>query len=573
MKSIHHVARIASFVIASSGAVALAQVVVPVATGTTSNSPPPAATTNAMSGSDDPDAETITKAAHQRRESLWRAAGKSFLFTIAATGERPMTFSADNLPTGLKLDPASGRITGVLKTAGEYKVMLHAKNSLGEAKRDFKIVVGSTIGLTPAMGWNSWNCFGLSVTKEHVLAAANAMVEKGLINHGWTYINIDDYWEQNPRRMTNDPTLGGPGRDAEGRIVPNPRFPDMKGLVDHIHALGLKAGIYSGPGPTTCGGCLASYQHEAQDVQSYCDWGFDYLKYDWCSYGTIANQEAAARFAATNTAPPVTNVVSATETNANPGARRGRGRGGPPLVREEHIKPYRQMGEILTKAPRDIIYSLCQYGNANVWEWGADVNGNSWRTTGDITDNWRSLSGNGFRLGGHEKYVGPGHFDDPDMLIVGVLSVGSGRNLHPTRLTPNEQYTHISLWCLLTSPLLIGCDMTQLDDFTLNLLCNDEVLEVDQDPLGRQASRVVQDTEKQIEIWAKPMEDGSKAVGLFNRGEADATITAAWSDLGVSGEQKARDLWRQKDLGNFSNKFAATVPPHGVVLIKLSPAK
>ena len=192
------------------------------------------------------------------------------------------------------------------------------------------------------------------------------MVAKGLINHGWTYINTDDYWEQNPRRMANDPTLGGPGRDEQGNIVPNPRFPDMKGLVDHIHSLGLKAGIYSGPGPTTCGGCIASYQHEQQDVNSYVDWGFDYLKYDWCSYSQIANQEATARFAATNTAPPVTNIVSADrhQRHRDERSRRGggRGRGGPPLVHAEYVKPYALMGDILMKAPRDIIFSLCQYG-------------------------------------------------------------------------------------------------------------------------------------------------------------------------------------------------------------------
>jgi alpha-galactosidase len=205
----------------------------------------------------------------------------------------------------------------------------------------------------------------------------------------------------------------------------------------------------------------------------------------------------------------------------------------------------------------------------NVWEWGAEVGGNSWRTTGDITDTWASLSGIGFRQGGHEKYVGPGHFDDPDMLIVG--KVGWGPNLRPTRLTPNEQYTHISLWCLLCSPLLIGCDMTQLDAFTLNLLTNDEVLEVNQDPLGRQASRVGKDG--LLEVWAKDMEDGSKAVGLFNRSEFEAPIKVAWQTLGIKGKQRVRDLWRQKDLGVFTDQFETKVPRHGVVLVRIARAK
>jgi alpha-galactosidase len=513
--------------------------------------------------------------------------GNPFLFTVAATGDRPMTFSAKGLPAGLQLDPQTGRITGVLKEKGDYVVTLQARNSLGEASRGFKIVCGPLIGLTPALGWNSWNVFGRSVSDELARTAADAMVKEGpfgrLIDHGWTYINLDDGWERSPRQ--GDQLNEGPTRDeATGKFITNKKFPDMKALGDYIHSKGLKFGIYSGPGPTTCQGLEASYQHELLDAQTWAEWGVDYLKYDWCSYGGIANREAAARVGTNLNAQPViaTNAPATAGTNA--AARgRGRGRGGPPLIREEHMKPYRIMGEALAKVPRDIIYSLCQYGNDSVWEWGAQVGGNSWRTTGDIQDNWRSLSGIGFRQGGHEKWVGPGHFDDPDMLIVG--KVGWGPRVRPTRLTPSEAYTHISLWSLLSSPLLMGCDMAQLDDFTLNLLSNDEVLDVNQDPLGRQASRVVQDTEKQTEIWAKDMEDGSKAVGLFNRSETETTITVKWSDLGLKlrrsflgiplGTKKVsvRDLWRQRDLGSIKDQFGVSVPRHGVVLVKISPAK
>ena len=455
--------------------------------------------------------------------------GNPFLYTIAATGDRPMTFSAKGLPEGLFLDVKTGMISGTLKEMGEYKVTLGARNALGTAESKLKIVCGQRIGLTPAMGWNSWNCFAGAVTTDKVKAAADAMVKSGLINHGWTYINIDDYWEVKPS-ATNDPTLQGPGRDDKGRIVPNPRFPDMKGLADYVHSLGLKIGLYSSPGPLTCGGCVASYQHEEQDAKQYGDWGFDYLKYDWCSYSRIAPRDPN---------------------------------------RADLMKPYQVMRAALDKVPRDILYSLCQYGMGNVWEWGEQVGGNSWRTTGDITDTWASLSGIGFRQGGHETYVGPGHFDDPDMLIVG--KVGWGPSLRQTRLTPNEQYTHISLWCLLCSPLLIGCDMTQFDDFTLGLLTNDEVLEVNQDPLGRQASRVTK--EGTAEVWAKDMEDGSKAVGLFNRSEFEAPVKVTWQALGVSGKRKVRDLWRQKDLGQFAGQFEAKVPRHGVVLVRLWPAQ
>ncbi len=471
--------------------------------------------------------------------------GSPFFFRIAATGDRPMTFSADGLPAGLRLDSNSGQITGVLEKAGEYKVMLHAKNALGRADREFKIVCGSKIGLTPAMGWNSWNCFASSVTAEKIKAAADAMVESGLINHGWTYINIDDFWQVH--RDSNDPTLQGPKRDDEGWILPNPRFPDMKELADYVHDKGLRIGIYSVPGPWTCGGCVGSFDHELQDAQQYAEWGFDYLKYDWCSYNPAFEAYRGVKDWDPSSAPNITYAG-----------------GGDLSVCKI---PFERMYEALAKQPRDIIYSLCQYGMGDVWEWGADVGGNSWRTTQDINDSWGSMSGIGFRQAGLEKYAGPGHFNDPDMLVVG--KVGWGPQLRDSRLSPNEQYTHISLWCLLASPLLIGCDMTQLDDFTLNLLTNDEVLEVNQDPLGRQAGQVLQNG--LLEVWAKDMEDGSKAIGLFNRGQRDQTVTVNWSDLGITGEQTVRDLWRQQDVGKYTGKFEANVGRHGVVLVKIAP--
>jgi alpha-galactosidase len=460
-----------------------------------------------------------------------------FLFTIAATGDRPMTFSAQGLPDGLQLAATSGQITGTLKDKGEHVVTLHAKNARGEAQQKFKIVCGSLIGLTPAMGWNSWNCFAGAVTADKVKAAADAMVKSGLIDHGWTYINIDDYWEVKPQAK-NDPTLQGPARDDKGFIVPNPRFPDMKNLTDYVHSKGLKIGLYSSPGPLTCGGCIGSYEHEDQDAKLYGDWGFDYLKYDWCSYSQVVREHMPNETRNNYTLPTLQ-------------------------------KPYQVMRAALDKAPRDILFSFCQYGMGDVWKWGAEIGGNSWRTTGDINDSWRSMSTIGFSQAGHEPYAGPGHFNDPDMLVVGM--VGWGPRLHPTHLSPNEQYTHISLWCLLDSPLLIGCDMTQLDDFTLSLLTNDEVLEVSQDPLGKQAARIAKNGD--LEVWAKDMEDGSKAVGLFNRGKAETKVAANWSDLGLTGKQKVRNLWSQKDLGNFKEKFEASVPKHGAVLVRIWPAK
>jgi alpha-galactosidase len=460
--------------------------------------------------------------------------GHPFLFTVAATGNRPMTFSADHLPPGLSIDASSGRITGMAPSTGYYSVTLQAKNALGEAHRTLRIKAGATLALTPPMGWNSWNCFAGAVTENDIRAAANAMVESGLIDHGWTYVNVDDYWQVNPKKGKTDATLAGLERNPDGTIHPNPRFPDMKGLADYIHARGLKAGLYSSPGPFTCGGCTGSYQHEAQDARQYADWGFDFLKYDWCSYGKIYEQEDG-------------------------------GRGLPGLE-----KPYRVMANAIAQVPRDIVFSFCQYGMGDVWKWGAAIGGNSWRVSGDIRDSWKSVLANAEgKAADLAPYAGPGHWNDPDMLVVG--KVGWGPQLHASHLTPDEQYSHISLWCLQADPLLIGCDLTQLDPFTLGLLTNDEVIDVDQDALGK-AAQIVQPTggSTPIQIWARPLENGSVAVGLFNLGTTTAAGTVNWSDLHLSGAWKVRDLWRQRDLGSFPDKFqSGMIPPHGVVLVRM----
>ena len=451
---------------------------------------------------------------------------RPFLFRIPATGKKPLNFSAENLPEGLQLDQATGVISGMSPAyEGDYKVVVKVSNELGETQKELHIVTGHGLALTPPMGWNSWNCWGLSVDDARVRAAADAFLSTGLADHGWTYINIDDGWE-------------APERNARGEIVTNSKFPDMKGLCDYVHQKGLKVGIYSSPGPQTCGGFLGSYQHEGQDAQSWAGWGIDYIKYDWCSYGEIGRND---------TLP-------------------------------ELQKPYLLMRKELDKVNRDIVFSLCQYGMGNVWEWGKDVGGNLWRTTGDITDTWQSMAGIGFSQGKCSPYAGPGHWNDPDMLVVG--KVGWGTNLHPTKLTPDEQYTHISLWCLLSAPLLIGCDLSDLAPFTMSLLTNDEVLAVNQDPLGVQAKQII--ISDSYQVWAKPLADGSLAVGIFytgtdspvnafNWGEGvpKKTITMNWEYLKLSGKHTVRDLWRQQDLGEFERKFTAEVPFHGVMLLQV----
>lgn len=474
--------------------------------------------------------------------------GSPFLFTIPATGERPMKFSVRDLPKGLKVDEATGRITGMLKKKGEFVATVRAQNSLGSTEKKFRIVCGDQIALTPPMGWNSWNCFAGAVSEDRVKRAANAMVKSGLINHGWTYINVDDFWQNH--RDSTDPTLRGDFRDAKGFIVPNSRFPDMKGMADYIHSLGLKAGLYSSPGPWTCGGCAASWRHEEQDAQTYARWGFDYLKYDWCSYGEIADGK-------------------------DPDAKdipiwHGKGRSDVEVA----SYPYKVMGKFLRDQPRDIVFSLCQYGMANVWEWGGSVEGNCWRTTGDITDTWRSMSGIGFRQEKAAPYAKPGNWNDPDMLIVGEVGWG---NLHPTRLTADEQYTHISLWCLLSAPLLIGCDMEKFDDFTLNLLSNDEVLALDQDALGKEATCVWTNQDNTVRLYVKELEDGGRAAGFFNLSPKPVTLDFnEFAPIGLSGELHVRDLWRQQTLADVnadSGTLSMTIPAHGVMLYKFTTTK
>jgi len=442
--------------------------------------------------------------------------GHPFLFAVAATGLRPMTFQAQGLPNGLTVDGNTGIISGMVSKKGDYQVTLTAVNEQGQDSNTLLIKIGDMIALTPPMGWNSWNCWGLSVDETKVLASARAMRDKGLIEHGWQYINIDDGWEI--------PGDQEPKRDREGNILTNSKFPDMKRLGDSLHAMGLKFGIYSSPGPLTCGGYTGSYGHEQQDARSWASWGIDYLKYDWCSYDHIAKDTSL----------------------------------------EERQKPYRVMRAALDKVDRDIVYSLCQYGMSHVWTWGAVVGGNLWRTTGDITDTWESLKGIGFSQIADAPFAGPGHWNDPDMLVVGW--VGWGPSVHPTHLTPDEQYTHISLWCLLSAPLLLGCDLQHLDTFTLSLLTNDEVLAVDQDPLGQQAVPLVIDGN--IQVWGKEMSDGSLALGIFNLGETTVTYPLDLYKVSSTGHVNVRDLWRQKNLGEMFDTFQSNIPAHGVILVK-----
>lgn len=455
--------------------------------------------------------------------------GNPFLYRIPTQGERPITFSARGLPDTLTLDPATGIVTGTAPPRGEYEVRFTARNPHGRATRRFTLVSGDTLSLTPSMGWNHWYTHYDRITDQLMREAADVMIRSGMADVGYEYVNIDDCWMNAPRHK--DPLRVGPLRDDQGNLIPNRHFPDMRALTDYIHRQGLKAGLYTSPGPFTCAGFAGSWQHEAQDAKQFADWGFDFLKYDWCSYGQIAQDDPD-----------------------------------PELVKFK--KPYVLMGRLLREQSRDILFNLCQYGMGKVWEWGAEVEGHSWRTAGDLGFELDRIFEVALKNAEYRAWSRPGAWNDPDYIQIGEIGAAHGMGEpRPCPLSPNEQYAFMSLWCLSAAPLFFSGDMGRLDPFTLNVLCNPELIAVDQDPLG-QCGRVVTLSEETF-LMVKDLVDGTRAVGLFNRGEFPIEVTASWSDIGVRGRQPVRDLWRQQDLGRFQDAFAATVPRRGCVVVRI----
>lgn len=475
--------------------------------------------------------------------------GAEILYTIAATGVRPMVFSAEGLPTGVVLDSRTGRISGKIAAAGTYKVTLKAENAKGSNTRELRIVVGDKIALTPPMGWNSWNCWGSTVSQEKVLSSARALVEQGMADYGWTYINIDDGWQ------------GKRGGELNS-IQPNEKFSDMKALADQLHSMGLKLGIYSGPWVSTYAGHAGTHSDNPEgtypwieegwcdenmrmtlpddprrfvrrrhwrhgeyswaeaDAKQWAEWGVDYLKYDW---------------------------------------------------KPNDMYYTREMAEALKSCGRDIVYSI---SNSAPFSDAYTISSlaQCWRTTGDIRDTWQSIYSIGFEQ--QERWAafhGPGHWGDADMLVVGMVG-GWKTTPRFSQLTPNEQYTHITLWAMLASPMLIGCDLAKIDDFTRSLLCNFEVNDILQDPLGMRAMPFYRD-EKHA-VYVKILEDGDLAVALFNISEEPLTIEIEPRALGLwENPAMVRDVWRQRVVTYVypGDTFSTDVAPHGTALYRLSP--
>jgi len=468
--------------------------------------------------------------------------GNPFLFTIAASGDRPMMFSAENLPAGLFINPKTGIISGQISKKGTFNTVLKAKNEFGEAAKPLKIVIGDTIALTPPIGWNGWNSWAREIDREKVIASAVAMVEKGLSNHGWTYVNIDDCWQGQRGGKLN-------------ALQPNEKFPRFREMIDTIHAMGLKVGLYSTPWISSYAGFagassdfesgiypdsvknnkreyryIGKYRFEKEDALQMAEWGVDYLKYDW----------------------------------------------------RIDVNSAERMATALKNSGRDIFYSISNSAPfANAEDWARICN--AWRTGPDIRDSWLSLYISSFTIDKWAPYAGPGHWNDPDMLIIG--NVTTGTEMHPTRLTPDEQYSHVSLFSLLAAPLLIGCPIDQLDDFTLNLITNDEVIEINQDPLGN-PGRFIKE-QNGVQVWIKQLENNEQAVGLFNvdgfmetpqsffrwGDEKPKTFNLNFQEMGLGEKYKIRDVWRQKDLGEFEGNFSTEIPHHGVIFIRLTALK
>lgn len=473
--------------------------------------------------------------------------GSPVFFPISVSGQRPVKFRAIGLPPGLTIDEQTGIISGCVAQPGEFAVTVEVSNARGKASQPISIRIGDEICLTPPMGWNSWYSFSEGVSQENILKVANQLVDSGLACYGYNYVNIDDCWQ-------------GKRGGEYNAIQPNDRFPDMKSLCDSSHKLGLRIGIYSTPWMGTYAGHiggtmpnqqgdysalsipedrrLTPYQifgrypgvikQEANkigsvwmiddDIKQWAEWGFDYVKMDWCP-----------------------NDVPTTK----------------------------RIAEALRKSKRDIVLSL---SNSAPFENRAELArlANLWRTTGDISDHWGSIRQIANAQEKWQALTSPGHWNDPDMLQVGRLGKPNRFNaaFQPSRLSADEQYYQMTLWSILSAPLLISCDLEELDDFTRGLLCNSEIISINQDFCG--CAKKVK-SEQRCEVWVKPLSNNKTAVGFFNAGERKKTVTIRIKELGYMTGVSARDAWRQETVGNIQDEMSVEINPHGTACFILSP--
>ncbi|MBA2719139.1 MAG: putative Ig domain-containing protein [Chloroflexi bacterium] len=443
--------------------------------------------------------------------------GRPFVHLVPVADGGASRIRVEGLPAGLSFDAATRVISGRARARGEHAVTVSGEDANGPWSGQLELLVGGDICLTPPLGWNSWNCFGPAVSEEAVRQAALVLVGSGLAALGWSTINIDDGWQGD--------------RDRRGRLQPNAKFRDLGALCADLHAMGLRAGIYSSPGPTTCAGFGGSAGHEAEDAASFAAWGFDYLKYDWCSAGPIDDETPIDRL----------------------------------------VEPFGRMRNALDRVNRDFVYHVSEYGFGKVWEWARERAGaNAWRTTGDIDDTWGSVDGIGFGQDDLAAFAGPGGWNDPDMLVVGRVGGAWNRSIRASRLTLDEQRTHFGLWALLGAPLLLGCDLSELETDVLAIVANEEILAAHQDVLGLQARR--RHVRGAVETWEKPMADGSTVVGVFNRGPAPTQAAVDWGDIDIAPPGTVRDLWARRSI-EASAGWQETLPAHGSAIVRVWPGR
>lgn len=476
--------------------------------------------------------------------------GNPFLYRIPTQGERPIRFEVQGLPQGLKLDAEKGIITGVTPAKrGDHSMTFTAKNTHGETSRPFKIVVGDKLALTPPTGWNSWGGQMINVSDSIMRKAADMMVDRGLADVGFQYVGIDDCWMRLNQEMFDKrkkwtvkkhsaydhqatQTIG-PIRDEMGNILPNGKFPDMKAMTSYIHSHGLKAGIYSSPGIQTCQEWAGSYGHESADADQYAKWGFDLLKYDQCSGGAFLKRLKSKV---------------------------------PGFKTKDFWSP---MANYLRSQNRDILFNLCQYGQDAPWTWAPELGIETWRTGDDLNHNVSNYFRNALRIATElRSYNKPGQWNDPDFLYIHRIKdvAKMGEPSVEIKLDTNQRYQYATLWSIVCAPFFFSCDIEHIDDFTVRLLGNADVLNINQDELGHTAE-VIRNDDKKETVMLKKLADGSKVLAVFNRdAQNEATIAVNWQEIGGVGEGKVFDVWRQKSIGEHKGGISVLISPNGVGL-------
>jgi alpha-galactosidase len=481
--------------------------------------------------------------------------GKKFIYRIPCQGERPMIFEVKGLPEGLVLDSTKGILTGqVPEFVVDYEMTFNASNNHGSDSRRFTLVVGDKLALTPPTGWNHWGGHLSNVSAEIIMDAADLFNEKGLADVGFRYISIDDCWMRMSKEAYEEimePEKGqwyrsrhkemdyeavvGNTRDPDGNILSNSNFPDMKALADHIHKYGLKAGIYSGPGELTCQKMEASAGHELQDVEQYARWGYDLLKYDQCSAGAILKE---------------------------------RRKDSPDYHQRELWKP---MALFASVQDRNILFNLCQYGLQEPWTWAPDLGIQSWRIGGDLNHNVDSYFKQALWIATDlREYSKPGHWNDPDFIYIDQLGnhMDQFAPSKPSVLSSNQRYQYVTLWSIICAPFFFSCDIHKIDEFTLSLLTNADVLNINQDELGHVAEVILDKANETVLV--KNMADGSKVLALFNRSDVEElVIRVNWLEIGEEGILEVSDVWRQQAVGNRKEGISVRLSPNGVAMLRV----